>query len=333
MPAHRTCEMAYLGRADRHVPPAPASYPGAPPVGKRSPLAATRVASSTAGMCPTATTMLHAIGARLDGAASARRRRQLPARGPVPTSAPVGLCRRTLVRYGPGTAHPRRRPPRRLLRAGTPAPHRGLVGGGARGARLPAGGHGRVGGAIRRRDAQRARLAAIAVPMHTALRVGVAVAARIRAVNPAGHICFIGLYASLNADHLLAGGGDSVIGGEGEAALVALAEALERGESGPGPGVGRRGRRAEPVKLSFPVPSRAQLPSIKRYAQLEHRGRGCSPATSRRAAGAFTAAATARSRRSTTGASSSCRARSSSRTSGSRWRRGRATSPSATPTS
>jgi radical SAM superfamily enzyme YgiQ (UPF0313 family) len=123
--------------------------------------------------------------------------------------------------------------------------------------------------------AQRARLAVVAVPMHTALRVGVAVAARVRAVNPGAHICFMGLYASLNADHLLAVGGDSIIGGEGEAALVALAEALARGESGPVPGVGRRGQPAAPnlVKLRLPVPSRAQLPSIKHYAQLEHRGR------------------------------------------------------------
>jgi radical SAM superfamily enzyme YgiQ (UPF0313 family) len=123
--------------------------------------------------------------------------------------------------------------------------------------------------------AQRAQLAVIAVPMHTALRVGTTVASRIRALNPSGHICFMGLYASLNADHLLAHGGDSVIGGEGEAALVALAEALARGDSAPVPGVSRPGQPAPPnlVKLRLPVPNRAQLPSIKRYAQLEHRGR------------------------------------------------------------
>src|SRR5947208_5347709 len=49
--------------------------------------------------------------------------------------------------------------------------------------------------------ARRARLVAISVPMHTALRLGVRVAEQIRALNPSAHICFYGLYATLNADH------------------------------------------------------------------------------------------------------------------------------------
>src|SRR5881397_3737836 len=56
--------------------------------------------------------------------------------------------------------------------------------------------------------AVRARLAAISVPMHTALRLGVRVAERVRAVNPGCHIAFYGLYAALNADYLLAHGAD-----------------------------------------------------------------------------------------------------------------------------
>src|SRR5881409_830728 len=48
--------------------------------------------------------------------------------------------------------------------------------------------------------AARARVVAISVPMHTALRLGVRVAERVRAVNPSCHICFFGLYASLNAE-------------------------------------------------------------------------------------------------------------------------------------
>src|SRR5918912_2395102 len=47
---------------------------------------------------------------------------------------------------------------------------------------------------------RRARLVAISVPMHTALRLGVAVAQRAR---EAAHVCFFGLYAQLNAQHLL----------------------------------------------------------------------------------------------------------------------------------
>ena len=43
----------------------------------------------------------------------------------------------------------------------------------------------------------------ISVPMHTALRLGLRVAELIRTINPSAHICFYGLYASLNADFLL----------------------------------------------------------------------------------------------------------------------------------
>ena len=69
--------------------------------------------------------------------------------------------------------------------------------------------------AVERLDAEkvaRARFIGIAVPMHTALRLGVRVAQRIRALNPTCHICCYGLYASLNAEYLLTHGVDSVIG-------------------------------------------------------------------------------------------------------------------------
>src|SRR5437868_281301 len=49
----------------------------------------------------------------------------------------------------------------------------------------------------------RARFIGISVPMHTALRLGVLVAERIREINTSCHICFYGLYASLNAEYLL----------------------------------------------------------------------------------------------------------------------------------
>jgi radical SAM superfamily enzyme YgiQ (UPF0313 family) len=121
----------------------------------------------------------------------------------------------------------------------------------------------------------RARLIAVSVPMHTALRLGLEVAARARALNPDAHICFFGLYATLNADFLFAHGVDSVIGGEAEMPLVALVDALERGDTDPGPAVGRPGRPGLPhlQRLDFPVPSRAALPSIKKYAHLERDGR------------------------------------------------------------
>lgn len=116
---------------------------------------------------------------------------------------------------------------------------------------------------------RRARLIAVSVPMHTALRVGVLAAARIRALNPEAHVCFYGHYAALNAGELLATSADSVLAGEMESGLVDLVRRLEEGESS-------EGAAAPPVRLArldFPVPSRASLPSLKQYAHVERGGR------------------------------------------------------------
>lgn len=80
-----------------------------------------------------------------------------------------------------------------------------------------------------------AGLVGISVPMHTATRLGARLAERVRAINPAAHVTFYGLYASLHADVLIGALGDSAIGGEYEGPLVALAHALEV-PSPPGPG-------------------------------------------------------------------------------------------------
>jgi radical SAM superfamily enzyme YgiQ (UPF0313 family) len=119
---------------------------------------------------------------------------------------------------------------------------------------------------------RRARLVAISVPMHTALRVGVVAAERVRAVNPTCHVCFYGLYAALNADHLLDRGADSVLAGEAEQALVELAISLEQEPARVRPAATAQSS-AQLVKLDFPTPRRAQLPSLKRYAHIERAGR------------------------------------------------------------
>jgi radical SAM superfamily enzyme YgiQ (UPF0313 family) len=132
----------------------------------------------------------------------------------------------------------------------------------------------------------RARFVGIAVPMHTALRLGVRVAERVRALNPAATICFYGLYAALNADYLLAHGADHCLGGEFEGALVQLLErlsagqpALPTGDPGHRSGGGRRSVIGPPhrgpiplERLAFPVPSRRALPALERYARLEVAG-------------------------------------------------------------
>jgi radical SAM superfamily enzyme YgiQ (UPF0313 family) len=121
-----------------------------------------------------------------------------------------------------------------------------------------------------------ARLVAISVPMHTALRLGSRVAERVRAVNPEAHVCFYGLYATLNADYLLGKLGDSVIGGEYEPALVELARALDAGETADSvAGVGTRSGIAAPVlgRVEPVVADRSSLPGLRRYAGLERDGK------------------------------------------------------------
>jgi radical SAM superfamily enzyme YgiQ (UPF0313 family) len=113
-----------------------------------------------------------------------------------------------------------------------------------------------------------ARFIGISVPMHTALRLGVATARRARQVNPRAHICFYGLYATLNADYLLDGIADSVLGGEYEQELVEVVGSVAAGARS-------RGRR-EPVleRLDFPLPRRRSLALPAPYAALiDERGR------------------------------------------------------------
>ena len=115
--------------------------------------------------------------------------------------------------------------------------------------------------------ARPAKLVAISVPMHTALRLGVKVAARVREVNPSCHIAFYGLYATLNAAYLLAHGADSVMSGEVEEPLLDLVRRLEAAapiERAPAPHLAR---------TTPPVPSRAALPRLVKYAKLERNGR------------------------------------------------------------
>lgn len=113
----------------------------------------------------------------------------------------------------------------------------------------------------------RAKLVAISVPMHTALRLGVRVAERVKQLNPAAHVACYGVYAPLHAPYLAAHGVDSVLGAECEEALVALAGALAAGLPAPPPPTRLR-------RLPFPVPARGGLPPAGRYARLVIAGEG-----------------------------------------------------------
>ncbi len=114
--------------------------------------------------------------------------------------------------------------------------------------------------------ARQARLVAISVPMHTALRLGVRAADQVRRLNGSCRIVFYGLYALLNADYLSAHGADAVLAGELEQELVALVRRCDEGEE---PAIEPR---VTLQRLPFPPPSRAGLPALTRYASLARAG-------------------------------------------------------------
>jgi radical SAM superfamily enzyme YgiQ (UPF0313 family) len=121
---------------------------------------------------------------------------------------------------------------------------------------------------------KQARFVGVSVPMHTALRLGHQLAKHVRMLNPTAHICFYGLYASLNADYLLQDCIDSTIGGEYEIPILSLIAALESGDTSPVPGVNTRQQSSNPwiQRTPFVVPERQQLPSPEHYAYLELNG-------------------------------------------------------------
>ena len=118
-----------------------------------------------------------------------------------------------------------------------------------------------------------ADLVGLSIPMHTATRLGVRVAERVRALNPRCHLAFYGLYATMHADTLLGRLADSVVGGEFESPLVDLADSLR----------GRRMNRAPTNgvvavdadggvflgRQQFLLPRRDLLPPLERYARVD----------------------------------------------------------------
>ncbi|MGA8222006.1 MAG: CUAEP/CCAEP-tail radical SAM protein [Candidatus Acidiferrales bacterium] len=149
-------------------------------------------------------------------------------------------------------------------------------------------------------DAVRAAdLIAFYVPMHTATRLAVAVLPVVRELNARGHICFYGLYAPVNEEYLRRLGVGTILGGEFEEGLAALAARLQglkpkergaemselklrppketkfsgRGEDERGePSSAAMTAQAEPVvslaRLKFLVPDRSGFVPLSKYARL-----------------------------------------------------------------
>ena len=113
----------------------------------------------------------------------------------------------------------------------------------------------------------------ISAPMHTALRLALRLAQRIRNINPLCAIAVYGLYASLNAAALLDQGVDYCIGGSFEVTLLSLLDALAEGRPLPA-GVSSGKHIAQPEISGAPAvtPQHTTLPGLARYAHLDVAG-------------------------------------------------------------
>ncbi len=119
-----------------------------------------------------------------------------------------------------------------------------------------------------------ADLVAISTPMHTALRLGVRVAAIVREINPDAHICFFGLYAELNEPHLVPSLANSCLGAEFESGLAELARSViaaracsTRARDAASQRATHEGARSRERAIDL-TPSRDGFTNRERYAKL-----------------------------------------------------------------
>jgi radical SAM superfamily enzyme YgiQ (UPF0313 family) len=115
---------------------------------------------------------------------------------------------------------------------------------------------------------RRADLVALFLPMHTATRLALPVIDRVRALNPSTHICAYGLYAPPNGELLRERGVSTILGGEFEADLVALALRLGAPNAPDAP-LAPVAPVTPIARLSFVAPDRSLLPRLDKYASLE----------------------------------------------------------------
>ena len=105
-----------------------------------------------------------------------------------------------------------------------------------------------------------AELIAFHLPMHTATRLAAKLIPKVREINPTAHLCSYGLYAPLNEAYLRNLGIETVLGGEFEAALTAVADGA------------RPGALVSLDRLEFLTPSRSALPPLSQYAKVRING-------------------------------------------------------------
>ncbi len=112
--------------------------------------------------------------------------------------------------------------------------------------------------------AREADLIAYYVPMHTATRLAIESLQEIKAANPNAHLCFYGLYAPVNEEHLRNNGVHTILGGEFETGLAQLAKRLEQQS----PATPQQEAVISLERQQFMLPDRADMPGLEKYARL-----------------------------------------------------------------
>lgn len=113
-----------------------------------------------------------------------------------------------------------------------------------------------------------AQLVAVHLGMHTATRIAMELLPRLAERAPMAHLCAYGLYAPMNEGSLRAQGVQTVLGGEYEPGLLALAQRLR--DKGDDPlAAAQRAPVINLERIAYRTPDRAGLPPLKRYAHLD----------------------------------------------------------------
>lgn len=111
---------------------------------------------------------------------------------------------------------------------------------------------------------QRAEAVAFSVPMHTAMRLAVQAAGRVRRDRPDLPVAFYGLYAAVGVDRTVGRLADRLIVGEYEDELSSWVGELGRPDHAAAGAI-----RVDHGRKNFSLPARHLLPGLESYARLE----------------------------------------------------------------